>query len=257
MSKPDPRKLTCNACNHENEIERVYCHNCGEKLDRSLLPKLDETKSAEEQAKAGRQVKKMMNPNRFAWAHTIRTFALIEILAAVVAAVFLAVQAPENVPPMKTDRISEKMIGDEWTGMMNARPWVSVAFKEFDLNDYLRKTVKSSEGPLGIKFERAFTILEPGLVTVATQRSAWGLAIYNSVTFEPKIEGGKWGADVQRIAFGRLTIPASVAKLTKLDTLVQGALTKVFEKEIQQLNERVEKIEVGTDVISFKTRPRQ
>lgn len=256
MYKTDPRKLVCTACKHENEIERVYCHNCGEKLDRSLLPQLDESQSAEAMAKTGRKVKQMMNPNRFAWVRSIKTFLLIEIFASVVAAGFLAVQPPENVPPMKTDRLPDLEVSDVWTGMMNTRPAVSVTFKEFDINYYLRKQVKGAEGPLGIKFDRAFALLEPGLVTLVTQRNAWGLPLYSSAAFKPALAGGKWSADMQRIALGRLTIPAGIAKLVKLDGATLGALTKVFEKEIKQL-ERIEKIEPGENVILFVTKPAQ
>lgn len=256
MQKTDPRRIVCTQCKHENEIERVYCHNCGEKLDRSLLPVLDESKTAEEQAKSGRQIKNMMNPNRFAWARNLRTFALIVIFAAVVAAVFLATQPPRNVPPAKSDRLPENEVADIWTGMMNTRPAVSVTFTEFDINYYLRKAVKGSDSALGIKFERAFACFEPGLITVATQRNAWGLKLYNSVSFKPAVTDGKWSADDKRIALGRLTIPASFAKLTKLDTIVLGAFTKVFEKEIKQLD-RLATIEPKEKVISMATKPAQ
>jgi|GEM_PF-836494 len=260
MHKTDPRKLVCTACQYENEIERVYCHNCGEKLDRSLLPQLDETKSAEEMAKTGKKVKQMMNPNRFAWVRTLKTFVMIEVFAAFIAAGFLATQAPENVTSGKTDHSPDleaaNKVSDLWTGMMSTQPAVSVTLKESDINYYLQRVVKGSEGPLGIKFVRAFVHLEPGLVTLVTQRNAWGLPIYSSATFRPVLMDGKWSDDVQRIAFGRLTIPANFAKPTKLDALVQGALAKVFEKEIKQL-ERVEKIEVGESVISFATKPAQ
>ena len=256
MYKTDPRKLVCLACKHENEVERVYCHNCGEKLDRSLLPQLDETQTAEAMAKTGKKVKQMMNPNRFAWVRSIKTFVLIEIFAAVVAAGFLAVQPPENVPPAKTDRFPDLDVAEMWTGMMNSRVPVAVAFKEFDVNAYLRKQAKGTEGALGIKFERAFVNLEPGRVTLVSQRNAWGMPIYNGATFKPVLAGGKWTADMQEFTIGRLTIPASFGKLVKLDTVTLGALEKAFEKEIRQLD-RLAAIEPGDKVIALKTKPAQ
>ena len=57
MAKNDTRRLTCAECKYENEVERVYCHNCGEKLDRSLLPKVDEVKPGDDLDKAGRKVR--------------------------------------------------------------------------------------------------------------------------------------------------------------------------------------------------------
>jgi hypothetical protein len=260
MAKNDTRKLTCTACKYENEVERVYCHNCGEKLDRSLLPALDDLKTSEESAKAGKKVKRMMNPNKFAWVRTLKTFVLIEVFAAVVAAGFLALQAPENVPPYGKDHPADLeaafKVSDNWTGMMSTRPTVHLMFKESDLNHYLLRNVKSSEGPLGIKFKRSFVLLEPGLVTVATHRDAWGMPIYNGVTFKPAMSGVKWTADIQRLSIGRLTIPAAIGKLLKLDALITDPLSKVFEKEIKQLD-RLDKIDPGANVISFVTKPAQ
>lgn len=256
MSKPDPRKLVCAQCQHQNEIERVYCHNCGEKLDRSLLPPVDEVKESEEKAKTGKQIKKMMNPGRFSFVRNLKTFALIVGFAALVAAVFLATQAPETVPPAKSDRLAEMEVAEVWAGMMNTRPSVSVAFKEFDINYYLRKAVKGTDGPLGTKLERVFAHFEPGLITITIQRNALGLPLYSSVTFKPDLADGKWKADVKRVKFGRLAIPAGIAKMTKLDASTLGAFSKVFEKEIKQLD-RVATIESRESVISFVTKPAQ
>jgi len=252
--KTDPRKLVCLQCKHENEIERVYCHNCGEKLDRSLLPQIDESKIAEDKARSGRQVKRMMNPNRFAFARTVKTFILIIVFAAIVAAVFLAVQPPDNVPSMTKDRIAETDVADVWTGMMTARPSVRVPFKEFDINYYLQKTVKGAESALGAKFERAFAHFEPGLVTLSTQRNMFGLKLYNSASFKPVLKDEAWSADISQIAIGRLVITANLAKLTKLDTVVLGAFSGVFEKEMRQLD-RIAAIESGESVITFTTKP--
>ena len=30
-------KLACTECQHENEVQRIYCRNCGAKLDRFAL----------------------------------------------------------------------------------------------------------------------------------------------------------------------------------------------------------------------------
>ena len=43
MSQSSTPKLTCGQCGYENEPERVYCHNCGTKLDRSVSSVLAES----------------------------------------------------------------------------------------------------------------------------------------------------------------------------------------------------------------------
>ncbi len=256
MSKSDTRRLTCTSCKHENEIERVYCHNCGEKLDRSLLPAVTTQDTDNDRAKERKKVKGMMNPNRLNWLRTIKVFVLIELLAATVAAGYLAVQTPTTVPAAGKEKFPELEISDVWPGMMNAKPSVAVAFKEFDINYYLRKQIKGVEGPLGTKFVRAFAHLEPGTVTLGTERNAWGLPFYNTATFKPVLKDGKWSAEYTAITMGRLSIPPAFATLVKLDSFTLGTLAQAFEKELKNLS-RVAKIEPGNGVISITTKPQQ
>ena len=54
--------LVCPECRRENEPERIYCHDCGARLDRSALAK---EKAKEEDPKATqRRVAKMFDPRR-------------------------------------------------------------------------------------------------------------------------------------------------------------------------------------------------
>ena len=62
MAAPAPT-LTCKQCNYDNEPERVYCHNCGAKLDRTVLPK-DPAKTKEGKEKTAKRVRRMINPAR-------------------------------------------------------------------------------------------------------------------------------------------------------------------------------------------------
>jgi len=253
MQKSDTRKLVCAACKYENEIERVYCHNCGEKLDRSLLPKVDELKAGDDQAKNQKQIKKMMTPNRGSWLRSVRTFASVVLLGAVVAAGFLALQTPENPPPAKMDRMPENEARDVWFKMMETKPAVTVSFKEYDINYYLGRAVKATEGLLGIKFERAFVNFHPGTVTVTAQRDAWGLPLYSSIKFKPVLENGKWNSQVAGVYFGKLGVHPSLGKLAPL-TL--DALAKVFEKEIKQSG-RLASITPGEGQVTLVTKPGQ
>ena len=48
MTTLSPTKLLCPECRRENEPERIYCHDCGARLDRSALAK---SKAKEEDPK--------------------------------------------------------------------------------------------------------------------------------------------------------------------------------------------------------------
>lgn len=256
MSKPDTRKLVCSACSHENEVERVYCHNCGEKLDRSLLPKVEDQAPADNQDKVRKQVQKMMNPNRMSFLLGLRKCLLIIVLSAVVAAVFLACLPPDRTPPMKTDRMPESDLGTLWSELMNSRPSVPLTVKEFDINYFLKRARKEGDASMGVKFQRAFATLKTGEITVTEQRDAWGLPIYSGVTFKPVMKDGKWSAEILQGRLGRLGIHPSIGRLTggKLSDMALNGTVKALEKELKQID-RLEKIETGDGTITLVTRP--
>src|SRR3954467_8578399 len=86
-------KLLCPECRRENESERVYCHECGTRLDRSAVrikkEPIDDTR---------KRVKRMFDPQRA----KIRAlfFATIKlVLAAAVVAVLVDIFLPPDVPP--------------------------------------------------------------------------------------------------------------------------------------------------------------
>lgn len=245
----DPRKLICTACQHDNEVERVYCHNCGEKLDRSLLPVADLTKPSEDKVKAAKKVQKMMNPNRFNWWLNFKTFVLVEFLAAIVAIGYLVVQVPAFVQPLSKEKLPELEVSDVWTDMLRQKAMVSVTFKEFDLNYYLSKAMRGSSA----KPDNAFVHFEQGLITIGIQRNVLGLSICNIAAFKPARDGVKWKTSGTRFAIGRLTVPEGVAKLIGLNSSTLGAFAQALDKEIQKLD-RMEKIEPGEGSITFTTR---
>ena len=55
-------KLVCPECQRQNEPERIYCHDCGARLDRSALakvaPKLEDPKETQ------RRLKQLLDPGR-------------------------------------------------------------------------------------------------------------------------------------------------------------------------------------------------
>jgi hypothetical protein len=97
MAAPN-QTLTCGPCGYANEPERVYCHNCGTKLDRSLLPKEDGRKQ-ESVEKTRRRVRKMTNPGQDSpVVREVKAFFKTIIWAAVVAALILFALPPDGIP---------------------------------------------------------------------------------------------------------------------------------------------------------------
>lgn len=250
MSKPEQLKLVCPACNHANEVERVYCHNCGEKLDRSLLPKVADIAITDDQAKVKRKVKKMMNPNRGAFMGNVKTFMQIVALSAVVAAVFLACLPPDAVPPAKSG-IPDRRPGDLWESMMASKLPVSLTFNEAEINYHLSRSLKQEGNAIGLKFERAFVKFTPGRFTLTAQRDAYGLTIYSGATFMPVLKDGKWDAEVTALRIGRLGFPPELGKFA---SITLGGVGKAFVDQAKQID-RLERIDIGEGIISLATKP--
>src|SRR5437016_12175766 len=86
-------KLVCGECRHENEAERIYCHNCGERLDRSAAaarkPMVDPTETH-------RRLQKMLEPP----SRVRHDFFAVRklVLAAVAAAALVEMALPPGLP---------------------------------------------------------------------------------------------------------------------------------------------------------------
>ena len=61
MTSTSTTKLICPECRRENEPERIYCHECGAKLDRS---KVIASKPADARVKEQKRVHKMFDARR-------------------------------------------------------------------------------------------------------------------------------------------------------------------------------------------------
>src|SRR6184192_1108514 len=90
-------KLVCAECRHENEAERIYCHNCGERLDRSAV---SAQKKAQDPQEVHRRLQKMLGPPNMARRHFF-TVSKLALAAAVVAALVQIALPPEFPAPTK------------------------------------------------------------------------------------------------------------------------------------------------------------
>src|SRR5260370_41533892 len=92
-------KLVCAECRHENEAERIYCHSCGERLDRSVIAA--QKKAQDPQEEARRRLQKMLGPpNRS--RQNFCAISKLALAAAVVTAVGEISLAPGLTAPRQT-----------------------------------------------------------------------------------------------------------------------------------------------------------
>src|SRR5688500_2153127 len=172
--------LTCAECGFVNEAERVYCHNCGKKLDRSLLPK-EEAVVGESASKARKRIQKMTNPGSNPVMREVKTLLRTLFWAAAAACIILGSRPPEGVPETRAE-LGSRMIPSELLEAVSSPGSRIVSFTESEINHHFRM-LKAKEGMIpGVRFERAFVNLYPGVVRTSTQNSLWGYPFYAGIS---------------------------------------------------------------------------
>ena len=102
-------KLLCPECRRENEPERIYCHDCGAKLDRS---KVISAKPADERVKERKRVRNMFDARRAKMRLLFFKVSKL-ILYACAAAAVIQMILPPDVPPPNKETQSLSQIGLE------------------------------------------------------------------------------------------------------------------------------------------------
>jgi hypothetical protein len=210
---PDALTLTCPACSFVNESERVYCRNCGAKLDRSVLPRPEEIKVRESMERTRREVKKMTNAGGGNWMKAPRTAIQFCLWSALVALLVQALRPPRVVPPSDAAQ-SSRMLATEIAAIQSASVAKQLMVTEQDANTYLR-TLKTKMGPgliPGVVFKRAFVKFEPGTCRLGIEQSLWGQPIFASITYFLEVRDGRFLATPISAAIGRVSIHPQLLK---------------------------------------------
>lgn len=206
------KKLICQECRHENEPERIYCHNCGARLERTALAK--EAAKQEQPEEAHRRVRAMFDPNR---DRLRRNFFKISklVLGALLAAALIQMLLPPDVPPrQKNVGISVPIALDLETASQThgAAP---LRYSDEQVNAYLAYTLKNRQSTLSKwpRFERALVGFDENLCRLTVERSLFGFSFYTGGKYRVAVENGSMSAVENAGSVGRLPIHPQLMKL--------------------------------------------
>ena len=222
--------LVCKQCNFENEPERVYCHNCGAKLDRSLLPP-DATKRADPVVTQER-VRRMVSPRRGSGLRWLRHLVASLALSALLAVIVVIIKPPDDIPEISKDAaLSAPTVTDDLDGLVAQATPARLTYTEDQINAFLQSTIRGkSSGSSGavLKFERAYVRFDEGLVRVTYVQSIFGLPLYATTTDSLSLQNGQVIATPSAGTFGRLPISA---RLMPYFGGLFGPLWKVLDRD--------------------------
>ena len=209
-------KLVCPECRRENEVERIYCHECGARLDRSALAK--EKPKEEDPKDTQRRLKSMLNPQGARVRRQIFQGAKL-ILAAIAAAGLVQMFRAPDLPATPATAIElPRQINLELEDATMAPPGggASLRYSQEQVNAYLVYKLKSKQKVLSsyLQFERTVATFEEGFSCVTVERSLLGYPISTTVKFAPRIEKGILTAAIVGGQIGRLPVHPEIMKLS-------------------------------------------
>lgn len=199
-------KLICPQCRRENEAERIYCHDCGTRLDRSALAK--EPPKEEDPRDTHKRVAALFSPGRaILRARFFQACKLI--LCAFIAGVIVQMIRPPDLPERANVAALPQQINLELEDLaMEPTRHGPLRYSDEQVNAYLAYTLKSKQAALSkyLQFERVLVAFEEGSCSCTVERSLFGYSLYTTASFAAQLQNGNIVATSHGGSIGRMPI---------------------------------------------------
>lgn len=198
-------KLVCPECRRENEPERIYCHDCGARLDRTSLAKI--APKGEDAKETQRRLRTMLDPQRAKMRLMFFKISKVVLGAFAAAAVIQMIIPPDAPPRPKSGEFPPQINLDIENAAMNQNA-PPLQYTEAQVNAYLGSALKSKQAALSklLQFERAFVSFDESVCRVTAQRSLFGFSVYTTTSSRVTLENGALKASNNGGKIGRLRI---------------------------------------------------
>jgi hypothetical protein len=210
-------KLACPECQHENELERIYCHNCGARLDRSsvIKNKIATTEPAEETQK---RLQRLFDPKRGRWKNgAVRLTKTL--LGALGLGALIVCLLPADFPPEVKSYDFAPMINMDLVSASSSGRAAPLTYSEAQVNSYLASILRRKDSPAHEGFfplRRVLVEFREGACAIRIQRQVFGLSVYAANTYRVTLDAGKINAATTSAFIGRMPIHPALAKGTDL-----------------------------------------
>jgi hypothetical protein len=197
--------LICPECRRENEPERIYCHDCGARLDRTALAKV--APKGEDAKETQRRLRTMLDPQRAKLRHLFFKTSKIILGAFALAAVIQMILPPDLPPRPKTGDFPPQINLDLENAALNhsATP---MQYTEAQVNSYLASALKSKQAALSklLDFERAIVKFDETVCSVTAERSLFGFSVFTTTSSKVTLQNGAIVAANNGGSIGRLPV---------------------------------------------------
>ena len=204
-------KLVCPECQRQNEPERIYCHDCGARLDRSALAKV--VSKTEDPKQTQRRLKQMLDPSRLKIRLMFFHISKLILGACALAVLIQMVRRPDDVPE-RLKNIELQQLNLELEKAITSHSPTPLQFTDAQVNDFLTNQAKNKRAILNkfLKFERAFVNFDEGVCQVTVERSLSGFSVFYAISNKVTLQDGKLTASSNAGKIGRMPIHPQVMK---------------------------------------------
>jgi hypothetical protein len=204
-------KLLCPECQHENESERIYCHSCGARLDRSAAAVRN---SKEEVQATRRRVRRLFDPQRGKVRAVFLKIIKLVLGAGAVATIMQMILPPDVPAAGKTELLGSQIRFELENAAIRHQP-PQLQYTEEQVNAFLGYALKTKQSSLNkplLTFKRATVQFREGTCAVTAERSLFGYSLYTTSLYKPVLVGGKIETSNEGGSIGRLAIHPQVSQ---------------------------------------------
>jgi hypothetical protein len=205
-------KLVCPECRRDNEPERIYCHDCGARLDRSALAKV--APKGEDVKETHRRLRSMLDPQRARMRLMFFKISKVILGACALAALIVMLLPPLDVPARVKSAELPPQIGFDLENATQNHGGAPLTYKEEQVNAYLVSALKSKQAALNklLQFERALVKFEENSCRITVERSLFGYSIYTATSQAVTLQDGKLTGVNNGGSIGRMPIHPALMK---------------------------------------------
>lgn len=216
--------LRCNQCGHDNDPTRVFCQNCGMRLER---PEGGEAEMASSTPVMGRSTQKPKKKfslgipeGGVAWAamRILRTVLSTAILAALLALFIQLGRKPDNIPePQKPSQEQATQLFQSIKAFGETVYPRALDVYETQANNYLASRIVSADdggSSVRAKFERAFVVIGEGEMKFFVEQKFLGWPVYMHLNYvtgsvvDESIARNSTTIKVTGGGIGRISVPS-------------------------------------------------
>jgi hypothetical protein len=203
--------LVCPECQRDNEPQRIFCHGCGARLDRSGLA---QEKVAEEQTEQTRErVQRLFDPHRGRLGRIFFAFCKL-ILGAIAAAALVQMILPPDLPAVAQQNVGlpAQINFDLESAILYHR---QVQYSQDQVNGYLAYSLKNKKASLDkpfLTFKRVLVGFSEGVCTVTVERSLFGYSVYHRASYKVNVANRKITASSAGGWVGRLPLAPQITR---------------------------------------------